>query len=187
MVNIHILLAVILRSHDFHIITYKTIIHFSPQQKSEDFFFCPVSVFSTCTPTCTLKKDIQSPSHRLVGYVGYILQQPTRGKPNKKYHPTVSWIGWVGLVGLGWVVTTWSEHEKNQVFGTFDHVALPLDFCFPGFVEPTEGPRKFWTKEDPWDLCCSFLASCFAVFGWGALAGSFENYTRTCQDSIYHL
>ena len=98
MVNIHILLAVILRSHDFHIITYKTIIHFSPQQKSEDYFFYPVSVFSTCTPTCTLKKDIQSPSHRLVGYVGYILQQPTRGKPNKNTIPQ-----FLELVGLGWL------------------------------------------------------------------------------------
>ena len=36
------------------------------------------------------------------------------------------------FVGLGWVGC--QQPGGKQVFGTFDHVALPLDFCFPGFV-----------------------------------------------------
>lgn len=100
-----------------------------PPNKKVRIFSLVLYLFSTHVPrSAPQKKDIQSPSHRLVGYVDYILQQqPTRGKPNKKYHPTGYWIGWLGWVGC-------QQPGGKQVFGTFDHVALPLDFCFPGFV-----------------------------------------------------
>lgn len=132
-------------------------------------------------PNKKVRTSNHLPTGWLVTFVTFCNNNQAVGNQTKNTIPqSVYRIGWLGWVGC-------QQPGGKQVFGTFDHVALPLDFCFPGFVEPTEGPRKLNQGGFPWDLCCSFLASCFAVFGWGALAGSIENYTRTCQDSIYHL
>ena len=102
----------------FHL-TYRTIIHSYPHKKSEDF-----SLVIFCFP-------ITFPQVGWLRWLHFaITASPWETKQKNPSHRLLNW-GWVGCQQPG----------GKQVFGTFDHVALPLDFCFPGFVS-TEGPRK---------------------------------------------